>query len=67
MTGNRTAAVAAAMDDIRRIEANVGVTTKGVEAIRDRIIELSQQRDLFPLEDFPSPTAEDDSNSFLYR
>ncbi len=67
MTGNRTAAVAAAMDDIRRIEANVGVTTKGVEAIRHRIIELSQQRDLFPLEDFPSPAAEDEANSFLYR
>jgi predicted metal-dependent enzyme (double-stranded beta helix superfamily) len=67
MTGNRTEAVAAAMDDIRRIEADIGVTREGVEAIRDRIIELSQHRDLFPLEDFPSPTADDEGTSFLYR
>jgi predicted metal-dependent enzyme (double-stranded beta helix superfamily) len=67
MTGNRTAAVTAAMDDIRRIEADLGVTREGVEAIRDRIIELSQHRDLFPLEDFPSPTADEAGTSFLYR
>ena len=67
MTGNRTEAVTAAMDDIRRIEADSGVTREGVEAIRDRIIELSQRRDLFPLEDFPSPAADDAATSFLYR
>jgi predicted metal-dependent enzyme (double-stranded beta helix superfamily) len=67
MTGNRTEAVTAAMDDIRRIEADSGVTREGVEAIRDRIIELSRHRDLFPLEDFPSPTADDGATSFLYR
>ena len=67
MTNNRTEAVTAAMNDIRLIEADIGVTREGVEAIRDRIIELSQRRDLFPLEDFPSPEADDASTSFLYR
>jgi predicted metal-dependent enzyme (double-stranded beta helix superfamily) len=65
--GNRTEAVAAAMDDIRRIEADLGVTREGVEAIRDRIIELSRHRDLFALDDFPSPAADDERTSFLYR
>ncbi len=67
MTGNRTEAVTAAMDDIRRLEADLGVTREGVEAIRDRIIELSKHRDLFPLDNFPSPTADDAETSFLYR
>ena len=55
------------MDDIRRIEADTGTTRQGVEAIRDRIIELSRQRDLFPLDDFPSPTVDDAASSFMYR
>jgi len=67
MTGNRANAVTAAMDDIRRIEADSGVTREGVEAIRDRIIELSRDRDLFPLEHFPAPSADDAATSFLYR
>ena len=67
MTDIRTEAVSAAMNDIRRIEADNGVTREGVTAIRDRIIELSQRRDLFPLHDFPSPAADEASTSFLYR
>lgn len=65
--GARAAAVAAAMDDIRAIEADLGVTREGVEAIRDRLIELSSKRDLFPLEDFPGPGPDDERNSWLYR
>ena len=67
MTGNRTDAVTAAMNDIRRIEGDSGITREGGEAIRDRIIELSRDRDLFPLEDFPAPSAGDGGTSFLYR
>lgn len=63
----RTDAVDAAMDDIRRIEAELGVTRPGVEAIRDRLIELTTHRDLFPLADFPPPGADDPKSSFLYR
>lgn len=63
----RTDAVNAAMDDIRQIEADNGVTRPGVEAIRDRLIELTSQRELFPLDDFPLPGADDKETSFLYR
>ena len=63
----RTEAVTAAMDDIRQIEADLGVTREGVQAIRDRLVELSSQRELFPLEDFPSPDAGDKRTSFMYR
>ena len=63
----RTEAVAAAMDDIRRIESELGVTRQAVEAIRDRLVELSSQRELFPLDDFPPPDDDHARNSFLYR
>jgi len=63
----RTDAVNAAMDDIRQIEATLGVTRAGVEAIRDRLVELSSHRELFPLNDFPVPDADEERTSFLYR
>ena len=63
----RTEAVQAAMADIRKIEADLGVTRQGVEAIRDRLVELSSQRDLFPLDAFPAPDADNERNSFMYR
>ncbi len=63
----RTAAVAAAMDDIRAIEADLGITRAGVEAIRDRLVALSSQRELFSLDDFPSPDADEKRTSYLYR
>ena len=63
----RTDAVTAAMDDIRQIEADHGMSRDGVEAIRDRLVALSAQRDLFPLEEFPAPGPDDDRNSFMYR
>jgi predicted metal-dependent enzyme (double-stranded beta helix superfamily) len=64
---DRTTAVAEAMDDIRRIEADLGVTRAGVEAIRDRLVELSRNRELFPLDDFPAPSEDDDTSSYMYR
>ena len=63
----RTEAVEAAMDDIRRIEAELGVTRDSVAAIRDRLIDLSSQRELFPPDDFPAPAPDDTETSFMYR
>ena len=63
----RTDAVAAAMDDIRRIEADLGVTRPGVEAIRDRLVALSADRALFPAEDFPAPVDGASDTSYMYR
>lgn len=63
----RTDAVAAAMDDIRRIEARLGVTRSGVDAIRDRLVELSGNRDLFPAADFPAPDDDAAETSYMYR
>jgi predicted metal-dependent enzyme (double-stranded beta helix superfamily) len=62
----RTDAVNAAMGDIREIEANLGVTREGVEKIRDRLVELSAQRELFPLDAFPAPSGDKES-SYMYR
>ncbi|MGI9606185.1 MAG: cysteine dioxygenase [Acidimicrobiales bacterium] len=63
----RIDAVNAAMNDIRRIEADLGVTRTGVEAIRDRLIELASNQELFSFDDFPTPTADDPVGSFMYR
>ena len=64
---NRTDAVNRTMADIRAIEADLGVTREGVEAIRDRLIELSSERELFPLADFPPPPDDDARSSYMYR
>lgn len=58
--------VTEAIDDIRKIEAELGVTRQGVEAIRDRLIEMASHREAFPLDDFPMPAA-DQGNSYMYR
>lgn len=63
----RTEAIEAAMSDIRSIESAQGVTRAGVEAIRDRLVELASHRDLFSLEAFPPPGPEEKVKSTLYR
>ena len=63
----RQAAVDEAMADIRTIEADLGVTRKGVAAIRDRLIELSARRELFPTDDFVGPDEDADVSSYMYR
>lgn len=63
----RDTAVRSAMDDIREIEAEHGVTRAGVEAIRDRLVELSAQRELFPPGDFPAPNEDAADSSYMYR
>ncbi|MEZ5225209.1 MAG: hypothetical protein R2710_00640 [Acidimicrobiales bacterium] len=67
MSEQRQTAIAECMEDIRNIEATQGVTRSGVEAIEDRLLALTAQRDLFPLEDFPPPSADEPSKSRLYR
>ncbi len=70
-TKSRTAemysAVDAAMDDIRAIEATLGVTSAGVDAIKTRLLELATLRHLFDPVDFPPPTPEEENASCAYR
>lgn len=63
----RTDVIEAAMSDIRTIESDHGVTRSGVEAIRDRLIELASHRHLFSLEAYPPPGADEEARSCLYR
>jgi predicted metal-dependent enzyme (double-stranded beta helix superfamily) len=67
ITAARHDAVGTAMAEIRCIEADLGVTRAGVEAIRDRLIELSSHRDLFPTADFPAPPSDAADPSYMYR
>jgi predicted metal-dependent enzyme (double-stranded beta helix superfamily) len=60
----RGAAVAEAMADIRCLD-DAGVDRKCVEGIRDRLLHLAAQRDLFPVSDFPPPA--DGGKSCMYR
>jgi len=62
-TTARQATIEAAVDDIRRIEAEIGVTREGVEQIRDRLVEMASHRDMFSFEVYPPP--EDESNMYL--
>lgn len=63
----RRLAIDQAMDDIRSIETDLGVTRVGVEAIRDRLVELTADRTLFPAGTFPPPGIDEPSKSRLYR
>ena len=51
----RAAAVAAAVDRIREIEATQGVTRSALEAIRAELMLLAGQEHLFPSSEFPPP------------
>lgn len=63
----RRVAIEDTMADIRAIEADKGVTREGVEAIRDRLIELASRRELFSLDEFPPPAEDEGAKSCLYR
>lgn len=67
ITSEREAAVEAAIVDIRAFESDLGVTRSGIEAIRDRLVELSSHRELFPAVDFLAPDDAADVSSYLYR
>lgn len=67
----RAEATEAAIADIRSIDTverdATGITRHGVERIRDRLVALSAQRDLFPAAEFPAPDTEATVSSYLYR
>ncbi len=49
----RSAAIEAALADVRAIEAREGVTRGALDQIKQRMIELGARKELFPPEDFP--------------
>ncbi len=49
----RNQAIADALDKVRNIEAEQGVTRESLSNIRDVMVGLASQTDLFPPEDFP--------------
>lgn len=63
----RAAAVEVAIADIRAIIAAKGENSEGLEAVRQRLIALAVQSDLFPAEDYPAPGEGESGNSALYR
>ena len=59
--------VAAAVADVRAIEARDGITRDSLEKIKARLTRLSARPDLFGAEDFPPPQAGGKLKSCLYR
>ncbi|RTZ63707.1 MAG: sulfurtransferase, partial [Gammaproteobacteria bacterium] len=60
----RDHAVAAAIDQIRQIEQQQGVNYDALRMIRDELIELSRDKELFPRSSFPIT---EDGGSAVYR
>lgn len=60
----RARAVNAAMDDIRGLDAAGPLDRDRVERFRTRLLQLLEQRELFPAQDFPPPP---ETGSYLYR
>jgi len=63
----RRAAIAAAVADVRGIEAREGVTRESLEHIKRRLIKLAARKDLFGEQDFPPPAPGGKLKSCLYR
>lgn len=63
----RAGAVAAAVADIRGIEAAGGATRDALERIKARLLALAARTDLFSPADFPAPPPDAKTNSSLYR
>lgn len=59
--------VAAAIEDIRAIEARAGVNRDALDQIKARLTQLAARTELFTLEDFPPPGEGEKRNSCLYR
>ena len=53
----RAAAIAAAIDRVRAIEAEQGVTRAALQAIMAELLALAGQEALFPPAEFPPPPA----------
>ncbi|MCW5758497.1 MAG: hypothetical protein KIS90_01840 [Phenylobacterium sp.] len=63
----RARAIRATMDDVRRIEAELGVTREGLARMKAQLLALAARTDLFTMEDFPPPPPGSDRTSCLYR
>ena len=63
----RRRAVEAAVADIRAIERDRGVTPDGLSRMKERLLDLAAQADLFPAEDFPPPEGDVDFPANIYR
>ena len=64
----RTAAVAATMDRVKRIEREQGVTRASLDAIKAEMLALAAQQHLFPAAEFPPPAeGEKGSNRYLLQ
>lgn len=53
----RTAAVAATMDRVKAIERGQGVSHAALDAIKEELLVLAAQENLFPAGEFPPPAA----------
>ena len=64
----RAAAVADAMDDIAKIDANGrdrgGIDRAGIARIKERLLELAAHEHLFPAAEFPAPHGERGSHNY---
>ena len=63
----RASEIEAAVADVRRIEAEQGVTRQSLEAIKQRLMRLATRSDLFSAADFAPPQPGAKRNSCLYR
>lgn len=63
----RALAIAAAVADVRNVEATAGVTRESLERIKQRLIRLAARTDLFTAADFPPPQPGGKLKSCLYR
>ena len=61
----RQAAVAASVGRIREIETSQGVTRGALEGIKRELLDLADNMEIFPIEDFPA--SDEDSYDVLYR
>lgn len=66
-TAERRREIAAAVADIRDIEAREGVNRAALEKIKARLIRLAARTDLFDPKDYPPPQAGLKLRSCLYR
>ncbi len=66
-TEERHREIAAAVADIRGIEARHDVDRSSLAKIRQRLVALAARTDLFTLEDFPPPAPGSKNRSSLYR
>jgi predicted metal-dependent enzyme (double-stranded beta helix superfamily) len=63
----RSKAIDAAVADVRAIEERDGVTRASLEKIKQRLMRLAAQQELFTPADFPPPEAGSKRTSCLYR